>query len=239
MPRTRRGSVTVLIGLALPVLWPPLLPSALSASDRAPGQSTPAPAAEPCDPTATRDVAPVVVEEGGVAEITLRFDYRCSSAKQQLDVVILVENSDQIQPPGRTGRQLIENVRESLTTFVEQLDFDNGTRAGMIAYASSATEQASLTGGTGGRQAVLASIGRFPAPGSPSARAAAEAIALAEGMFAGVPAAEAGAPTILLMDAGANLGEESEVLAACAAARDHGVHVAIIALESAGDRLRE
>lgn len=73
-----------------------------------------------CNPSAHREIEPLVLEEGGTFDIRVAFGYACSDENRQIVFFLAIENSDKIQPSGFFGRRLIDNVREGLTAFVDE-----------------------------------------------------------------------------------------------------------------------
>jgi hypothetical protein len=213
-----------------------LAPLALARPGPAPGASRAQPTLR-CDPHATREVEPLVLEEGQAASVRATFNYTCTADTSVVAFVIAVENSDRIQPPGFGGRNLTANIREGLRDFINEIDFDNGSMGGFIVYSASSQVRVELGGGSSARQSLLTAAATFPAPGSPSGRGAADAITTATAMLSGDAVPANAAKVLLVVDLGAPWGTEATVQSACTAARDAGILLSVMSVDTAEQRM--
>jgi hypothetical protein len=211
------------------------------AAARAPG-GVPAragPQDHACDPVVSRGVEPRGAMMGTSVQVRVTIDYKCNEAHRPVHFVLAVENTAKTAPDSRDGRQLIAHLREGLGLFVKEMDYAHGAQGGMILYHGTVTVNQPIEGGEGGQRALLSAIDRFATTSSQSARAAGEAIVKGTQLLAATPAVTDAMKVLLIVDAGAaHTNADVDALAACQAARDAGMHVAVFALESAGDRLK-
>ncbi len=193
----------------------------------------------PCNPRFNRTAGPRIVSvDSGVVDVRVDVNYQCATGKRRADFFLLVENTVNTQPEGRRGRQLVANIREGLTAFVQNMDYSNGTRGGMILYNSNVLVNSELQGGEGGKRALIAAIGRFGTTPNPSARALGGAIDKATELLSAAEAPTDTMKLILILDTGAPFtGAERDVNAACRDARSAGVTIAVFALEDPAGRL--
>jgi hypothetical protein len=191
-----------------------------------------------CDPTARLDASPRVVAANGTVHVRIDFGYRCPEARPQVHALILVENTEPLQPSGFAGRAQIGNVREGLVNFVEALDFGNGTQGGLLLYGNAVSVRTPLGGGSGGRQELITAVENFATAGGRQATAAGEAVTKATELLSAVDAAPGATKLMLIVDAGAPQGDAEALTAACGAARSAGLSVAVMALSTAGDRMK-
>lgn len=209
-------------------------PPAAAAAPHVPAR----PLDHPCGLTAERQASPLVLEENGEIEVTASYNYRCPEGSRRVHFFLLVENSRDMQRDGRTGRQLLENVREGLAAFVGQIDYDAGSKGGLIVFNRTWSERLPLRGEGGGRQALLAAINTFPVGIGVSAASVGGAINEAMRQFGEAEDAEGATNLILIVQAGASLaGPDDDIGAACRAAKDAGAIVALLILDGVTEPL--
>ncbi len=207
-------------------------------SAAAPAQD-PAPSL-PCDPTVSRVVDPLVLAVNEVLDVAVGFDYQCASKNQAYDYFLLVENSSYLRPEGWSGRRLIGNVRDGLHDFVLRMDYDVGSRGGLILFSSNELANVELQGDSGGQQALINGIRNINETSSRSSRASGEAVELAMERLRAAQTPTGTKQLILLLDAGAPMTQAKvDVFEACQAAKDEGILMSVYALEAAEDRLSE
>jgi len=192
-----------------------------------------------CDPVAHRGIEPRIVEAGGEVAVLTQFDFACTDQKRTIYFFLVVENSEELNPGGFGGRALYRNARDGLAAFVDQMDYERGSRGGLVLYSSSAAERSELRGEDAGKRALKSAIDGITTGGR-SANGAADAIALAASRLSESGAGPDVMRVILIMDAGAPISRSmDEVLAACQAARDDGIHVGLVSLDASEGRLAD
>ncbi len=193
-----------------------------------------------CDPVVSRGVDPRAAMMGTSVQVRVTLDYHCSEEHRPVHFVLVVENTAKTAPDSRDGRRLIANLREGLANFVKEMDYAAGAQGGLVLYHGNVAVNQPIEGGEGGQRALLSAIERFGTTSSQSARAAGEAIVKGTELLAATPALTEAMKVLLLVDAGAaHTNADVDALDACRAARDAGLHVAVFALETAGDRLKD
>jgi hypothetical protein len=189
-----------------------------------------------CNPQARRVIEPLVLEEGFSFEVKVHYDYSCPEGTQPVVFVLAVEGSDMLRPMGFMGREVLGNVQDGLKAFVEEIDFANGSLGGMIIYTANASVRVPMGGGETTKDALIAASDAL-SPGGASARGAAEAVTTSKEMLTSADAPDGAFKVIVLVDVGASVGDEEEVIGTCEAARADGIHVSVMALRNAETRL--
>ncbi len=192
-----------------------------------------------CNPVAVRSVEPLVVAAGDSVDVNVEFDYACSDVERTIYFYLVVENSENLNPGGFSGREYFDNVRDGLNDFVEQIDYTNGSKGGLILYTNNESERLELRDGDGGKRALQSAVTGITTSGR-SANAAGEAVELATEKLLEAEADGVVHRVIVIMDAGATMSAPRvEPLVACQAARDAGIQVAVISLRDTESRLAE
>lgn len=201
-----------------------------------------APAQDPelrCNPVAERRIEPRVVPAGDPVDVRVTFDYACSDVERTIYFYLVVENSESMNPGGFGGRAHFENAKAGMVAFIDQIDFDNGSRGGLIVYAASASERIALREGSGGKSALKSAVNGLSTAGG-SANAAGDAVELAAQKLLEAETDESVSKVILLIDAGATITTSiDDIVRACHAAADEGITVSVMSLRDTEGRLAE
>ncbi len=110
-----------------------------------------------CDPVLDRTIDPLIVDQGGEVDVSIRYNYRCTGQNRRVNFFLLVENTPALRPGGKLT--LLNNLKKGLTNFVNSVDYGNGSMGGMTLYAASYQNRVTLQGGQTGRQNLLDAIG--------------------------------------------------------------------------------
>lgn len=194
-----------------------------------------------CDPVAVRVVDPLAVPAGETIDVDVHFDYACSEVERTIYFYLVVENSENLDPGGFGGREHFDNARDAMSAFVEEIDFGNGSKGGLIVYTANESERLALQSGDGGKRSLQSALNSLTTSGR-SANASGEAIELAtEKLLEAEDEGEAVVHrAIVIVDAGATMSAPRvEPLEACQAARDAGIQVAVLSLRESEGRMAE
>ncbi|MFQ5459873.1 MAG: hypothetical protein ACE5EL_03675 [Anaerolineae bacterium] len=214
-------------------------PRGSAATGSAPRQATATPIPEgpiPCNPEASRVIEPRVVEVGGEAEVTIRYDFTCTGEDRVVNFFLVVENTGLLGGPRRAA---LANVKEGLLRFVNAVNYLNGSKGGLTLYAEDYSNRVVLRGGNDGKEALLGAIGRISVEPIGNSAGAGPAIRDAtERLPTGAKDSEV-TNVLFVVDAGAPVTSRPliDLDSACRAAHDAGVHVMVVGLENAGYRM--
>ncbi len=190
----------------------------------------------PCDPSGRRTVDPRVVEQGGEVEVNVHYNFNCTGEDRKINVMLVVENTTYLGGP---RNQALQNVKEGLLRFVNQINYLNGSKGGLILYAGDYTVRVILRDGAEGKQSLLDAIGRISVEPVGSSSGAPAAIRAATGLLpTGAENPEGVTNVLFVVDAGAPVLQPPMLTlqTACNAAHEAGVHVMTVGLENAGYR---
>jgi hypothetical protein len=192
----------------------------------------------PCDPSYTRTIEPRIVQEGGALTIQSQYRFICTGETRKVNVVFVVENSGYLRQ-GLGGREALDNITKGARNFVNQIDYSNGSRTGLMLYAATDTFRVPLTGGEDGRKALLEAFEGISIEPMGDSSGAGAAIRDATGALpTGVQSDFSN--ILIIVDAGAPEVPGSDLVdryTACNAARLGGVTIAVLSFPQAGRRL--
>lgn len=192
----------------------------------------------PCDPSYSRTIEPRIVKEGENVTISSRYSFLCTGETRKLNYVWVVENSGAMRQ-GQGGREALDNVTKGARNFINQVDYANGSRGGLMLYASTRTFRVPLIGGEQGRKALIEAFeGISIAPIDNSAGAGAAIRDATGALPTGVQTDFSN--VLIIVDAGAQEVPGSDIVdryTACNAARQSGVTVVVLSFPQAGRRL--
>ena len=193
----------------------------------------------PCDPKVKRTVDKQIVQEGDTIRVTVEYSYACSSDTKKINFMLVVENTENLRGP---RDQRLKNVKEGLKSFVNQVDFSNGSKVGLELYADDFSVRMPLRGESGQgnvKEDMLSQISRIQTKPIGNSAGAGPAIRDATGQLPIGVISPNFINVMLIVDAGAS--ETSKPLInradACNAAKDSGVIIGVVALKDAGYRM--
>jgi hypothetical protein len=190
----------------------------------------------PCDPNGTRTISPQKVEEGGEVEVRVEFNFTCTGEDRKVNFFFVVENTSALRG---TANRLLNNVKDGLQRFTNQVNYVGGSRGGLVVFADEDSFRVTLSGGNDGKQRLLNAISALSVEPSGNSAGAPAAVREATGSLPTGSEQEPNTTNVIVfVDAGApvlsppllNMGT------ACGAAREAGVHVIVIGLSAAGNR---
>jgi len=233
-PSTARRAAALLFAfLALGTAWVALHahagPPLPSAADPARAAAPAAPHDVPCSLEASRDTAPLVIEEQGTVDIDVAYNYSCPVGNRKVYFFLLVENSRELDRSGRSGRSLLANVRDGLADFVNQIDYGLGSQGGMILFSRTHTVRVPLPGESAGKQTLINAIRSFPVGAGTTATGVAGAIDEAARLLQAADPDGNAFRIILILQAGApTTGAGETIDDACAAAKAGGATIGLL-----------
>lgn len=192
----------------------------------------------PCDPSYTRTIEPQVVQEGEMVTVKTQYRFICTGETRKLNYIFVVENSAQLRQ-GMGGREALDNVTRGARNFINQVDYANGSRGGLMLYAGSRTWRQPLIGGEEGRKALIDAFNGISI--SPDGNSAGAGAAIRDSTGA-LPTGVSSdfSNVLIIVDAGAIEVPGAQLVdryTACNAARISGVTVAVVSFPAAGRRL--
>lgn len=230
-----RRALALAAALALPALAAAWAPGGLRAQ---PSGDEPAPALLPCDPVVEQQVDRLSLAEGETLQVTTRWRYRCERDRQRrVNFFLVVENTSALRGSG-VSRALLGNLKDALQQFVLGVDFDGGSRGGLSLYAQDVSQRVTLRGGRDGEAALLRAIRGISTEPIGNSAGAPAAIRDATELLPTGQADEDVRNVLVVVDAGAPVITRPliDYQTACGAARDAGVTLVIVGLETAGAR---
>lgn len=181
---------------------------------------TPSPAATPstvASPSPSPTPAPIY--------LPLLKNEVCLQRRQHADVVLLIDSSDSMRAPTRTGRSKLEAALAAARAFVGILDLGGGDAAGLVEFNTTATERAPLSHDTLALQAALAHIQHA------SGTRIDLGLIRAGQTLAGPGRSPANAPVLVLLTDGRPSGTtDAEVIAAADALKAQGTLIYAVGL---------
>lgn len=110
----------------------------------------------PCDPVGTREVSPRVVEEGAKVHVKVHYDFNCVSKTRRINFILIVETT--VRSSGVVRADLLRNLKEGLKSFVNVVDFENGSTGSLVLVGDQYTIRMPLRGGREGKTELLRQI---------------------------------------------------------------------------------
>ncbi len=193
----------------------------------------------PCGVQAKRTIEPRAVEEGGVFNVKVNYDYDCTNKAKRINLILLVETTiDARNIADRNG--LLRSLKDGLSSFVHTTDFANGTTGGLTLVGVDYTYRVPLRGDRDGRDALLQAIeGISLKPISGPVGLGAALVDAVGRLPTGV--AGAGESWVIIFDRGApefvnNQQPPVTIVDGCNRAVTAGVNIAVVSHEQAPDR---
>ena len=188
-----------------------------------------------CNPVAERVVDPLVVPAGDSVDVSVNFDYTCTDVERTIFFYLVVENSENLNG----GRSFFRNAKDGMEAFVEEIDYSVGSQGGLIVYTANESERVALRDGEGGKRALQTAVKGLSTAGR-SANGASDAVELAMEKLLEAEVPENAHRVIVIVDAGAAIAVAlDDTLAACQAAADADIQVAVMSLRDSEARLAE
>jgi len=216
---------------------------AAGAQGARPMQATPEPTPRPegpvpCDPRAAQVVVPRAVESGGVFNVTVEYDYKCTGETRRVNFIFVIENTAYLRPAG-SGFELLNNLKRALQNFVNKVDYNNGSTGGMTLYADDYTNRVPPQGGANGKANLLTQIGLISVKETGNSAGAGAAIRNATERLPTSTELEGATNVLIVVDAGGPVSTRPLITleTACKAAKDAGVLVSVVGLRAAGSRM--
>jgi len=212
--------------LALSLLWPAAVAVPAGGLAPATGPAAAAGWSAPCNPSAGRTVAPVVVAEEGTLQVRATFDHACPVGQRRINLVFLQNG---VPSGSGTGPEVSinENLRASILGFLDLMDPGAGSRAGYTAFTDGHRNQVPLAP----PEEWPAQWGAWASPGLETSGLV-SAMHDAAGRLPANPAA-AGSENLVvaILSSSRPLGTPSDLAAACGALRAVGARMAVVSLE--------
>lgn len=191
----------------------------------------------PCDPTYDRSIEPRIFKIGEETTVRASYTFKCTGEARKINYFLVIENSGALRA-GRGGREALDHVIEGAKDFVNQVDYANGSRGGLVLYAATSTIRLTLQGGDAGQMNLIQALHGISIEPIGDSAGAGAAIRDATGLLPTGVQTDA-ANVLIIVDAGAT--EVSDPLVtrytALNAARQAGVTVAVISFPAAGRRM--
>lgn len=192
----------------------------------------------PCGLTGERVIDPVLVAETGEITVNVRYGYSCPTDTKRVNIFMLIENSRELDRSGWGAREHMSNLREALGLFVDKIDYDTGSKGGMMLYSNRHSTKVELSGGASGKAQLKSAVRSFQVGNGTTANAFGEAIQEASAVMLAEEGSENATNAILFVQSGARVTSPSvDIDEACQAAKDAGITIAGIALEGVEEPL--
>jgi hypothetical protein len=191
----------------------------------------------PCDPVLSRTIEPNIFKVGEETTVRSEFRYNCTGKTRKINYMIVLENSTALRA-GAGDREALDNVTKGAARFVNQVDYNNDSKGGLILYASSLTVRLPLQGGDSGQEGMIRALGNISFESLGGGAVIGEAIRTGTELLPTNTETDA-TNIMIIIDAGGMELPNPLVTSgtACNAARQSGVTVAVISFPNAQRRL--